>query len=224
MNRAASWAIALSLFLGGCIAPDAISRNYDLGKVRRIGVMSFNYGRYDDFGAEDIFAKHLLDRGYQVVERARLEAILKEQKLSAAGVFAPETTKGVGKLLGVDAVLLGQVNAYEPQRKTLITLESFATREEPVYEKRKEKQPDGSFVEANHLIGKKVTRERKAIPTLLPIDAEVAIAVKLVDVESGEVVWIGSDTGQGLNAALAVEWIAQYLVKRLAKKWRPAGS
>lgn len=211
----------ISALLAGCYATDAINRNYDLSKVRRIGVLAFDYGRHEPFGAEDIFAKQLLERGYLVVERARLETIIREQSLSTTGLLSPETAKGLGKVLGVDAIVLGQVTNYEPERKMLLMVDSHSTHEEPVFDKKKEKDADGKMVEVKYQIGKKVTEETKKIPFMLPVEAEVGLAVKLVDVESGEVVWVGSDTSQAVNGAIATEWIASYLVKRLSKKWTP---
>ncbi len=211
----------VAALLSACQTTDAINKTYDQTKVRRIGVLAFDYGRHEPFGAEDIFVKQFLERGYAVVERTRLEAVIKEQHLSVTGLLSPDSAKGIGKMLGVDAVVLGNITAYEPERKMLLTLDSHSTHEEPVFEKTKEKQPDGTFREVKREIGKKVTQETKQIPFMLPVDAEVGLAVKLVDVESGEVVWVGSDTTQGVNGPMATEWIAANLVKRLSKKWVP---
>ena len=214
---------ALAL-LAACRATDGINKNYDLSKVRRIGVLAFDYGGREPFGAEDIFVMHLLKRGYQVVERTRLEAILREQNLNMTGILSPDTAKGIGKVLGVDAVFLGQVTAYEPERKMLLMVDSHTTHEEPVFESKKEKQSDGKVLDVTRLIGNKVTRETKQIPFMLPVEAEVGLAVKLVDVETGEIVWVGSNTSQGVNGPLATESIASYLVKQLSKKWLPRRS
>ncbi|TBR22642.1 hypothetical protein EPO15_07625 [bacterium] len=210
---------ALAALLAGCLASDAINKDYDRTKVRRIGVLAFDYAGRTPFGAEDIFAKHLLDRGYHVVERARLESVMREQNLSLSGLLAPGTAKGVGQVLGVDAVLIGSVTAYEAERKTLVMVDSRTTREEPVFETKPEKRKDGKTHEVTRQVGKKVTEEVKQIPFMLPVDAEVGLAVKLVDVETGEVVWVGTETSQGVNGAMATDWIASYLVKRLSKKW-----
>lgn len=214
-------ALLAPALLGGCLATDALNRNYDLSKVQRIGVVAFDYGAHRAFGAEDIFEKHLLERGYQVIERARLEAVLREQKLSLTGALSPATAKSVGKVLGVDALLLGQVTAYEPERKELVMIESRSTRDEPVFEKRRRRRKDGTFYEVNEVVGRKEFVDTKQIPFMMPIEAEVGLAVKIVDVETGELVWAGSDTSQGVSAPLAAEWIASRLVKSLSKKWDP---
>ncbi len=221
MNKRAFVLLVISSLLSGCYTTDAINRNYDLSRVRRIGVLAFDYGRHQPFGAEDIFAKHLLKRGYHVVERVRLESIMREQKLSITGILSPDSAKNMGKILGVDVVVLGQITTYVAERKMLMVVDSQSTREEPVFEKKKEKNAEGKMVVVTRQIGVKVTRVTKQIPFMMPVEAEVGLAVKLVDVESGEMVWIGSDTNQGINVPLAMEGIASYLVKRLSKKWRP---
>lgn len=212
---------SLLLACGGCFTADAVNKNYDLKKVRRIGVLAFDYGRHESFGAEDIFVKHLLNRGYQLVERTRLEAVMREQQLSVTGALSPTTAKNLGQILGVDAVVIGHITTYEPQRKIVMMVDSHSVKQEPVFELKREKQPDGSTIERKEQIGTKTIQEDKKTPYVVPVDAEVGIAVKLVDVESGEVVWVGSDTSQGVNGSLATETIAAYLVKRLAKKWTP---
>ena len=223
--KARTWALLLlPALLGACLDKDVLSRNYDVSKVQRIGVLTFDYGAHRPFGAEDIFAKHLLGRGYQVIERARLEAVMAEQKLSMTGILNPETAKSVGKVLGVDAILFGQVTSYMPERKELVMIESRSRREEPVFEKKRKPRADGTFIDVNEIIGKKEFVDTKQIPFMMPIEAEVGLAVKIVDVESGEVIWAGSDTSQGVNAPVSTEWIASHLVKSLSKKWKPRRS
>lgn len=100
-------------------------------------------------------------------------------------------------------------------------IESRTAREEPVFEKRRRKRKDGTFFEVNEVVGKNASVEVKQIPFMMPIEAEVGLAVKIVDVETGELVWAGSDVSQGVSAPLAAEWIASRLVKSLSKKWDP---
>jgi len=45
----------------------------------------------------------------EVIERSRLEEVLREQKLGAKGVVDPVTAKKIGNILGADAVVTGSV-------------------------------------------------------------------------------------------------------------------
>ncbi|MFH2202883.1 MAG: hypothetical protein ABIJ96_07200, partial [Elusimicrobiota bacterium] len=61
----------------------------------------------------------------------------------------------------------------------------------------------------------------REIPQIFIIDAQVGVVAKLVDVETGEIIWIGSTTGEGINSAMAVESAVSYLVRKLRKEWTP---
>ena len=45
---------------------------------------------------------------FKVIDRSKLELILKEQRLSLTGIIAPEKMKELGKLYGIDAFLFGK--------------------------------------------------------------------------------------------------------------------
>ncbi|MBI1929795.1 SUMF1/EgtB/PvdO family nonheme iron enzyme, partial [Candidatus Poribacteria bacterium] len=45
---------------------------------------------------------------FKVIDRSKLELILKEQKLSLTGIIAPEKMKELGKLYGIDAFIFGR--------------------------------------------------------------------------------------------------------------------
>jgi len=45
---------------------------------------------------------------FKVIDRSKLELILKEQRLSLTGIIAPEKMKELGKLYGIDAFLFGR--------------------------------------------------------------------------------------------------------------------
>lgn len=47
-------------------------------------------------------------RGYQVIDRSKLQAILDEQQFNLTGLVSPDTYKELGKLLGVDLFLYGR--------------------------------------------------------------------------------------------------------------------
>jgi len=214
--------------LCACASPTATNKNYDTERIRRVGVLKFEDIQQANLGAEDIFAKHLLRRGYSVVERARLEALLKEQRISATGAVALSGVKNIGQILGVDALFIGTINSYEPQRKSVVMVNVQRTYTEPVFRKvrkrieRSEKE-DGpeQYVEVHEQIGQKTRYEDKEVPQLFVVDARVGIVAKLVDVQTGEIIWVGSASREGVNAAMAVESAVDYLVRRLSKDVKP---
>lgn len=95
----------------------------------RIAVLDFDYSSisnprwylwYDDnaSGVSDILVNKLVESGkYSVIERSRLDAILQEQNLGTSGRIDPTTAAQVGKILGVDFVILGSVTQFDLQQK-----------------------------------------------------------------------------------------------------------
>ncbi|MFH2204056.1 MAG: CsgG/HfaB family protein, partial [Elusimicrobiota bacterium] len=202
------------LLLAGCGGSTALNESYDLGRIRRIGVLKFEHPAGEELGAADIFAKHLIQRGYSVVERSRLESIIDEQKLGISGLFAQSSAKDLGRILGVDALFLGQITSFEPERRNVVVAKTRETYIEPIFEtvrkKRRGKKKEGeeekdrkeTYVNVQVQVGTTTRYEDREIPQIFIIDAQVGVVAKLVDVETGEIVWIGSTTGEGLNSAM----------------------
>lgn len=72
-----------------------------------------NLGR----AAADELATQLVQTGkFTVIERAQLDAILREQNLGASGAVTPATAAKVGKLLGVQLLLTGSITAFSIKR------------------------------------------------------------------------------------------------------------
>jgi len=205
--------------LSGCASQTAINLSYDLGKIKRIGTVQFDAPSSDIRGIEDIFSKHLIANGFNVMERARLAQIMDEHKITAQGLISPETSKSVGKILGVDALLMGTVVSYTPPREEVSYIETYSNYEEPVYQQTSERQQDGSFKTVYVQNGTKVTREATKTPHVYTSYAQVGVTVKLVDIETGDIIWVGSDTNEGIDAASAAEASASYLAARLRKNW-----
>jgi len=66
--------------------------------------------------AEGNFRAALVELKYKVVEREKLNAILKEKELAMTGVTA-ENAKSIGALLGADAILIGEVISYDESQR-----------------------------------------------------------------------------------------------------------
>ncbi len=167
--RKGLFAILLGICVSACAPNTVLSPTYDFSQVNRLGIMEFSNAWTDLNGVENLFAKYLIRHGFKVVERAQLESILKEHNISVSGYLAPETTREIGRILGVDLLLIGEVSSYTPARTDTI-------------------------------------------------NAKVAIIAKLVDVETAEIVWIGSDSTESSRALDGADYIAKKLVKSFAKE------
>ncbi|GAF75529.1 unnamed protein product [marine sediment metagenome] len=114
-------------FFIGCGPKVAIRKDYDFKKIVRVGVLKFDSSQvqylpsYDPGNAvADEFVFQFIDRGVKVVERSRIENIIKEHNLWKSGNIDPATIKEMGKILGVDALIMGTVTRYIPDKKNRI--------------------------------------------------------------------------------------------------------
>jgi len=58
-------------------------------------------------------AKLIESQYFDIIERDKINRILEEQNMSMSGVMDEETAVEIGKLLGVDAMIFGEVTQYE---------------------------------------------------------------------------------------------------------------
>jgi curli biogenesis system outer membrane secretion channel CsgG len=83
--------------------------NFEFGTVSRWWGGDWDIGR----GIADLTVTNLVkDGSYAVVERKALEAILSEQEFNNSNRADPRTASKIGKLLGVNAIIVGSVTQF----------------------------------------------------------------------------------------------------------------
>jgi len=95
----------------------------DAQPKKRIAVARFSDGAaYHGCGAgiSDMLATALVKSGkFLVVERKDLEKVLDEQKLGASGIITAETAPAMGKVLGVDMIVVGSVSELGTKKRDI---------------------------------------------------------------------------------------------------------
>ena len=84
----------------------------EMKKVSRIAITEFTYGdEFNDFtrNVQDILYTNLIQRGMTVVEREKMEQVLNELGKGFSGMIDSSTAAEIGKLLGVEAIVVGTV-------------------------------------------------------------------------------------------------------------------
>ena len=67
--------------------------------------------------ASDMLATELVKSGkFDIYERSRLESIMKEQNLAGSGRFDPTTAAKIGKIIGVQYIIIGSVTKNEESK------------------------------------------------------------------------------------------------------------
>jgi curli biogenesis system outer membrane secretion channel CsgG len=102
---------------------------------RKVTVMDFGYatvrsnvqayfGTDQDIGKgiSDLLINQLLDGGdYRIIERSALDKIIKEQNFSNSDRADPATAAKIGALMGVDAMIIGDITAFGNEDKHVNT-------------------------------------------------------------------------------------------------------
>ncbi len=93
----------------------------------RLAVMDFDYSSISNpsylnliegsgRGVSDIVVNQLVESGqYRVIERSRIDTVLNEQNLGASGRVDTSTAAEIGRLLGVELVMVGSITQFDLQ-------------------------------------------------------------------------------------------------------------
>lgn len=94
---------------------EVISASFDQQQVKTIAVLDFTdlQGTVTELGrflANELSANLVIGKKkFDVIDRANLSRLLDENKLSRSGLVDPENIKRLGKIAGVDALIIGTV-------------------------------------------------------------------------------------------------------------------
>jgi curli biogenesis system outer membrane secretion channel CsgG len=135
MSRLTSISLAALMLAGvsvSAIATPAITEPATLqaqaNQKKRLVVMDFDYGTTNSYyssyrgvgaakGISELLINELVNNGtYTVVDRSKLEQVLKQQNRS--GSMDAGTAAEIGKQLGVDAVLIGTITKFNIEKQS----------------------------------------------------------------------------------------------------------
>lgn len=197
--------LVLPLLLSACVTPNvAVNPRADFTAVKRVAVLSFG-GQKGDLAA-DLMTQSLLARGADVVERQRLDAVMREQSLTASTAFDPATAKQLGRLLGVDAIFVGTVGESTPQTSYLVSA-SDNPRQTNVTQ-----VAGGSLYSGGSVPGLPNSQ-------MINITANVSLVSRMVDVQTGSVLWAASMSYEGFDISSAMTGITEAFARSLAQIW-----
>src|SRR5258708_7217537 len=194
------------LFFVGCIAPEVgVNSHADFSQIHRVAVATFG-GLSGDVAA-DLLTQALLQQAAAVVERQRLDAVLREQNLAESNILDPATVKKIGKILGVDAIFVGTVATNVPSQSYLVTQSRHGINLNGV----------------TPVNGTNLFPEGPAIGVpdsqVLTSAAQASLIARMVDVETGSILWSGRMSYEGLNTETTMAGITSSFAKSLVPLW-----
>jgi curli biogenesis system outer membrane secretion channel CsgG len=117
--------------LAGIVDRPANAQNAAAPRRPRIAVLDFDYATVHSYsaaifgsdidigkGIADLLVTHLVKDGtYSIIERKALDKIMAEQNFSNSNRADPTSAAKLGKLLGVDAILIGSITEFGNETK-----------------------------------------------------------------------------------------------------------
>jgi len=105
-------AIALAGLCGCSSSKGRVARGYDFGRVRRVAVVDVE-GDLESEAAKDqvahFFTIDLLGKGYELIERRNVKALLAEHDFQSLQLTTPQGIAQTGRILNVDAIMYAAV-------------------------------------------------------------------------------------------------------------------
>jgi len=183
--------MVLLLTVAGCfpsyiLVPVRKPAQIDISGVRKIAVVDFQGPENSGAISASMLTTKLFEtKHFQIYERKQISQILEEHKLAMAGVVDVSSAKEVGLLLGVDALIFGEVTAYSLER------------DEAGTEKVQKKVGTGKFQTVTR--GKKQVREEIMRTVLVDQSYKirrgaVGATFRMVHMESGELLAVKENT------------------------------
>ena len=220
--------LALAAALCACATANvAINRRFDFTKIKRVAVIGFkDYPGHGGSGnlITGAFEQSLLAAGYDVVERDQVAKVLQEKRFS--GSLDPKMAKDVGSILGVDALLFGQITDLAEARSRVVNVDVVDDHSDPIYihRTRRVQQADGTSVEVGEEVisGYKTTHIVRREPRTYVTDGRLGVSARLVYVPTGDVAWSGSDSTIAYSFEDAARGLADGILKAVKPTWPSA--
>lgn len=104
-------------FAIGCVSSQSfVKPGVNFNNYKRIAVVSFDSvmeSAAEENEIADLFGMELLRRGFNLIERTQVDKLLREQGFQASDYTTPESAAKLGKVLNVQAIITGNISAYE---------------------------------------------------------------------------------------------------------------
>jgi len=186
------------------VALVAVSERYQPALVQRVALIALaDFPAASGSGAvvSDALERSLDSHGYRVVRRRDAEKLLQARELTALGSSDPARLQELGRLLGVDALAFGTVTDFTGAPDETVLVDMPLAQADPVYGRDSPRLWSGSVVRPPQ-----TTRSR------------VALTARLVDVETGAVLWKTASAASALDLTSALEDAAASAMREVSAK------
>ncbi len=128
MRTVCMCALLSALVVGGCASSKGesyVKAGYNFASLEKVAIVEVSGAVAGDTAKNqigDFLSMELVKRGYTVVERAKVQALLKEQEFQASDITSDEGAAKAGKILNVPAVAIISIPTYKEDMNMTIKL------------------------------------------------------------------------------------------------------
>jgi len=204
--------------LSSCAAPKTALRvirpaEVDMSDYRKIAVADFQGPGRSGSQAASILTSEIFKSGYfELLERQQMKKILEEQAFSLTGAVDVATAAEIGEMLGVQALIFGEVTSYSVE-----DLEGTEKVKKKVWTGEYEKDKDGNIIYEKNILGmkykKKKYKEEFVDEPYVVRSASVAVNFRVVAVETAELLAIKSNSSNYNKKATGTDQIGKLPAK-----------
>jgi len=182
----------LALFVLAACSPkvyvDAMKpAKYNVSDLQRVAVLDFEGPGSSGKVISSMFTDKLWKTQYfTLIERQEIEKVLNEHAFNMTGAVDDSTIVEFGRILGVDAIIVGHVNAYDSK-----DTRGKEKVKERVFTGKYEKDEDGKFIYEKDIFGKKqkkkIYEEVMVNQEFLLREATVSVSYRMVEIENASI-------------------------------------
>ncbi len=190
MRKVISWAALILLLSVAAAYAQAPAAPAPAARKKRVAIFDFDYATVHSdvaalFGSDvdvgkgisDLLVTYLVkDGSYSVIERKAMDKIMAEQNFSNSDRANPNSAAKIGKLLGVDAIIVGSITQFGNETKNL-NLGGAG----------------GGLI--GHGLGGFGHKKSKAI---------VALTARMVDIDTGEILAVAEGKGESARESTSL--------------------
>jgi curli biogenesis system outer membrane secretion channel CsgG len=153
----------------------------NLKGIRRLAVMAFrNHTENKEAPArvEGLLTEELQKSGrFELLERSQMDQALKEVALGQTGLIDEKTAKEAGKLIGADAVLVGEISCYQHEAKQI------------EYRYQRERSQMIPLPPGDRTPDIVTLPSESRTYTVEKYNASIGFSLRMISVSTGEVLW-----------------------------------
>jgi hypothetical protein len=160
--------------------------NLQIPPVTRLAIVDFDDPTHRNLGPAvgNVLVSQLNSQGfYQIMERGKIQSVMKEHAFNMTGAVDPNTIKELGNILGVDAIITGEIISYnvETNRRTEMVEKKEGTGK---YEEVEKTNP---FTKKKYKVKEEIMRTVLVPEERTSKSGTVSINYRMVDIASGKV-------------------------------------